>query len=96
MPELPYYNRKARRTMYSRRCLHWYHIRRRKGLRKKLAYILNRLQGRFTVDAEMRPWGDLCIHRGDRNVHLYYPTSTLNDWSNNHDNEIISRSDTEA
>ena len=73
--EARFYHRKAKGTLYSRRCLHWEHIKRRQGFKAKIIYIVNRVQGKHTLT--MRPGVDLCIPADDTRYTLATPVSTL-------------------
>lgn len=65
--EINLYRRPARHTTYTRRCLHWAHISKRKGLVSKLFFIYKRLQGRPTYDRYFQR--DICLHKGDSYPH---------------------------
>lgn len=61
------YNRKTHRPLYSRRCLHWDHIKKREGLIKKCKYVWYRLRGVHKFDN--LPPKDLCWHVNDLPIH---------------------------
>lgn len=81
-----FYHRKAKGTLYSRRCLHWEHIKKRKGVKAKIVYIVNRVQGKHTPT--MRPGADLCIHADDTKYTLATPVSTR--WTDYQPNQMRS------
>lgn len=63
MVEIPCYRRKARqKDLYDRRCLHWAHIKKYKGVNAKIRYIVKRLLG---IKSPSDVFHNFCIHRGD-------------------------------
>ena len=87
MPEMRIYNRKARHHAWFRRCLHLEHIKKRKGLTKKIEYIINRLHGKTR---------DFCYHIGDLHSYWTIPTNWHQTTSGSQHNVIVTRSDQEA
>lgn len=76
------YKRRSRRKIGARRCLHWDHIRKRKGLWQKILYITNRLQGNYTPIMFFST--DPCFHKGDGASWHTIPVSTrLTDYQPN-------------